>query len=504
MKSKKILLILCCFGLILLIVKNVEAEDYNFTLKEYLQEVVKKHPQQEGNIQEVKESTAAYREQKFRYSSPIMDMGYNYNKNQFSSGPMAVLGSDSKNSAYSIGVTKQFPYTGTMLNMKWNNNWQHYDSIGIMSPSERIHDNYNSFEFTYNQPILQGGPVYLQGKKQLDISKDSVRLSRLIYNSKTEGVIFSTLSLYWQIQLNKKQLELSRASVKDSLDMLERGKRRQKLGAVDMDEVYDFEASYIRTKMDYENSLKDYENLKKEFLYTIGIKNYQNTNVELDLKDEIDVAVIDMNYDNICSNAMRSRKDIEQAKLQLKLAKLALDIAKGNQLPKLDFFWTASLNAQEEGWSKTISKIGNDKVNQTLGFQFQMPLDLRAFSVITEKAKAGYKKAKSNLEAVRRDALRQMDESIRAIDYYQRAVEAYSKTVKLMEMKLEEYKKKYNSGKINSSLYVRAQDDLRMWQKTHLGTLFQYKLAEAQLDMGCGNFLKKWGIKELRPEDKVK
>ena len=97
-----------------------------------------------------------------------------------------------------------------------------------------------------------------------------------------------------------------------------------------------------------------------------------------------------------------------------------------------------------------------------------------------------------------------MDKVIREVEYLWETEKAYKKTIDIMEKKLKEYKKKYLNGQIDSGLYVRAQDDLRTWQKIHLATIFSYKLAEAQLDIAQGVFLKKYDIPELNVQAKVK
>ena len=288
-----------------------------YTLKEYLKQAVKNHPEQKLNSFDPKEAKASYHEAKYSYS-PELTAGYTRIANDADS-----LGSfPSKNDIYSIGISKAFAPTGTRLSASFINNYYQgfaFSSGGPTGFSAGNRKQWNStYEFSIMQPLLRNGPIGFPGDKQLDILKESVKLSRSIHNMKLEGIIFSSLTLYWQLQLNKKHLELTSASLKDSKEMLEKNKRRVKLGTVDIVEVYDFEAVYARTQAEFNNSGKEYEDLKKEFLYTLGIENNNKGEVVIQLKDEIKPERSDIDRKKVYKQAEENRKDIEQARVQEK------------------------------------------------------------------------------------------------------------------------------------------------------------------------------------------
>lgn len=470
-----------------------------YSLKEYLQQVTLNHPEQKLNTYDPKEAAASYHEVKYSYS-PLLDIGYNHINNNVASMNMGPYKSDS----FSIGLSKQFATTGTRLSTGFVNNHQVYD-MGMPYDTWK-----SSYEFSITQPILRNGPWGMPGKKQLNILKEQVKLFRSIHNQKLEGIIFRAFTLYWQLQLNRKQLELTKASLKDSKDILKKNKRRVNLGTVDIVEVYDFEASYVRTKADFNNSKKEYEDLKKEFLYTLGMNNnIQTNNMEILLKDELTSEPVRLNRNMIYNRVKNNSKELKVARLQKKITKYTLDIAKVTMLPSLDFSLTSSFHGDDNNQSDlplAIEDIGfkTEKLNLTMGLQFQIPLDFRALKVVTEKAQVNYNRSISEMDKIKHGIQKELDTLIRSVEYYWETEQAYKKTVLLMEKKLKQYKKKYFSGKVNSGSYVRANDDLRMWQKLHLATLFNYKLAKARLEMAQNIFLEKHNINELNVDGEVK
>lgn len=474
-------------------------EDLEYSCKEYLQHVFKNHPEQKLNTYDPKEAAASYHEVKYSYS-PLLDIGYNHIDNNVASMNMGIYESDS----FSIGLSKQFATTGTRLSTGFVNNHQVYN-MGMPYDTWK-----SSYEFSITQPILRNGPWGMPGIKQLNILKEQVKLFRSIHNQKLEGIIFSAFTLYWQLQLNRKQLKLTKASLQDSKNMLEKNKKRVNLGTVDVVEVYDFEASYVRTKADFNNSKNEYEDLKKEFLYTLGMKNNIHiSNIEILLKDELisEPVRIDKNiiYDRVKNNS----KELKVACLQKKITKYTLDIAKVTMLPSLDFSLTSSFQGDDNNQSDltlAIKDIGfeTEKLNLTMGIQFQIPLDFRALKVVTEKAEVNYNKSISEMNKIDHKVQKELDTLIRSVEYFWETEQAYKKTVLLMEKKLKQYKKKYFSGQVDSGSYVRANDDLRMWQKLHLATLFNYKLAKARLEIAQNIFLEKYNINELNVDGEVR
>lgn len=484
-----------------------------YTIKEYLQKAAINHPEQKLNSYNPLGAEASYHERKYSYS-PQINAGYSHVANNAESAGSYPL----KNDRYTIGVSKLFALTGTQLGLNFVNNHTVMDISfssglgggGIPGTGGSSfgfglgnYDSWNSaYEISIVQPLLRNGPIGIPGKKQIDLLKESVRLNRSIHNLRLEGIIFSSLSLYWKLRLNKKNLELTADSLRDSREMLEKNRRRVELGTVDIVEVYDFEAAYVRAQAEYNNSKKEYQDLKKEFLYTLGAEEIQTNEVDLKLKDELKVEQSVINREKIYQQARNNRRDLEQARLQKKMTELTLDIAKVTMLPRLDLSLTGIFQGYDDNQSDLLKAIKDTEFNKnkldfTVGLQFQMPIDLRALKVVKERAQVNYNRAGERLVQLDYSIKKELDKLIRTVEYYRETEKAYAKTVTLMGKKLKEYKKKYYNGKIDSNLYVRSQDDLRNWQKIHLATLFSYKLAEAQLQVAQGIFLKKYGISEL-------
>lgn len=519
-----------------------ETVTLEYSLNNFLKDVAADNPQRKVDQHDPLSARARYREVRDIFS-PTLNAGVTHAENYYTNLLTGVV--PSTNRIVSAGLQKIFAATGTVLKGSYNNVWfkqsqdvtvAHITSnadVIITNPGSQVppvpatgmalpttlipirtnieSESWSShFEFTAVQPLLRNGPILTPGKKQIDLMKEQVRLARTVDNNKLEGLIFQSIMMYWQYQVNRKFLALSFASVQDTEAMLEKNRKRLAVGTVDITDIYDLEAMLAKSRADLDFARNELLELKEKIIYTIGRTDLQSGNVVLNFIDDIEspgwLEALPPK-DEILNRAYTYRQDISRAGIQNKIAGLSLDIARITMLPKLDMFASAKIkgfdtNSFRESFESTAFDKKNLEFNA--GIQFEMPLDLRAFKTVVEKAKIEKSKSEAAIDLLRRDIEAEINSLIRRAEYYRGKERADRETVLLMEKKREEFEKKYNNGKIEIDRYLRAQDDVRLWQRIRLGTLLQAILTDAQLDLAQGVLLSKYGITANNPMGKIR
>ena len=359
----------------------------------------------------------------------------------------------------------------------------------------------DAFALTLQQNLLRQGFPGFQGAKELNLARDNVRLSRAIYNSVLEQYIFLAVSTYWNYQLTKKLYKIQASSLEDNRKLLGQNKRKARIGSIEKSTLYDTEVLVIQTEASLEEIKKVLFELKEKLLNFMGLEEGR-----LEMSDDLVFVEEAYNLKNIYENMSKNNKRLEQTKLQHRLAKNALKIAKLNRIPQLDL--QASLFFQ---FSTNDGTFNAEEIFRThknpdfyLGLNFQAPLDITKLKTITEKARLEYDKSVANLEKIKGDIFLEAKEKIRNIEYLAKITKKNQEALKVMSKRRAEYRKNFEQGRYDLQRYIDADTQFRIWQQRYLQGLLSYKLAGMEMNQLEGKLLSSFNIDELDINSKIK
>ena len=479
-------------------------KSFEITLKEYLQRVRDHYQAIKIANKDVGIALAAFHELRDTENSPYLFADYTYSKttNREDATFSPVRNNSTEGHDVSVSYNQRFLQTGTGINLSYRINSQDINTISLGNQFE-----YSNCQHTIalgiNQSLLRNGPIGWAGGKRLEMSRTSVKLARSTFNSQLQQYLFTALQQYFSHELTKKSIELSTRTVYDSERILRKNRQKARLGSTDITSVYDSEILLIQNKQELRRQENTLSEIRENLLNLMG-ELVIDKGVSFKFLTKLESQITPIDKEAVYSNAFRRRKDIEQLKLQKKIKKLGLDIAKISQLPLLDLNLQLSYSRSTTNQNNVYNNLFIGEPDINLGLRFEMPLDPTAFKTITERAKVEYQQASENLENLNKNITLELNNFFRQINYLGKRVKENRLAFDIQIKNVKTYKKNFDNGKIDLQSYITSINQLRNRQTLYLQSIFDYESTKAQLEIAQGKFLADYDIKELKVNRKVK
>ena len=316
------------------------------TLKEYLHQVRENYQAIKIAKKEVDIALARFHEFRDENNSPFFIANYGFskttNREEVTVSPFRI---DSSISHLVEGsYNHRFLETGTGVNLGFS-----YSSSEIVAQSLGTMFDYMNYEnklaLGLTQSLLRNGPLGLSGKKLLEVNKTSVKLARSVFNSQLEQYLLFALQQYFSYELTKQSIDLSIQTLYDSEKILRQNQQKVKLGTADITSVYDSQILVIQNREEILKSKNTLLDIAENLLNLMGATSANREEVTFNFLTKLETKVGPIDVERVYSNAQQKRKDLEQAKLNKKLKKLNLGIAKLAQMPLLDLSLEMSYQA---------------------------------------------------------------------------------------------------------------------------------------------------------------
>jgi len=422
------------------------------------------------------------------------------------------------NLSYSVGLSKVFSETGTVIAASWTNGWFFQSAPAPVSFSlagrlvefsaiPQVNQYSTALSFTLSQSLLRGAPWASAGLDSLEALRQLVRLQRSIYNSRVGGLVMAGLQTYYSLDLQRKLLKLADESIADATDLLEKNRRRVELGTVDISDVYRSEVNLTFAQNSRDEIHKNILAGQNQILYLVGRTNLDPHEVTL-VVDTLAFRDEPLTEEQMLETAYRSRKDLEQARIQTEMARLDYHAAKASLLPKLDAFATVSVSGYNTNgvYADAVANlgVGSTNIGWFVGLKFETPIDPRAFMTVVEKRKLAYEKAKESEEQVRRQVGVNIHNHMANLRYLKNVLDRTREALDISDKKVAELKRQFNNARINSFFYIQGYEELRSVQKVYHSSLMGWELEKASLKLDMGLLLKSLQMEEADPKARVR
>jgi outer membrane protein TolC len=414
------------------------------------------------------------------------------------------------NLGYSVGVSKVFSETGTVLAASWTNGWFFQSAPAPVSFSlggppmsfsliPAVNQYSTALSFTVSQSLLRGAPWASAGRDALEAMRQLVRLQRSVYNSRVGGLVMAGLQTYYNLDLQNKFLTIANESIADATDLLEKNRRRVELGTVDISDVYRSEVNLTFAQNSRDEIQKNIFNGQTQILYLTGRTNLDPHDVSLKV-DSLVFREESLTEEQMLETAFRNRKDLEQARIQTEMARLDYHSARVSQLPKLDAFATLNIAGYDTNgnYASAVSNlgVGSTNIGWFVGLRFEAPLDPRAYGTVVEKRKIAYEKARETEDQLRRQVRVSIHNHMANLRYLKDVLDRTREALDISDKKVAELRRQFNNARINSFFYIQGYEELRNVQKIYHSSLMAWELEKASLKMDMGQLLKYYKLPE--------
>ncbi|MDO9578833.1 MAG: TolC family protein [Candidatus Cloacimonadales bacterium] len=330
-----------------------------------------------------------------------------------------------------------------------------YDEEKILQNSNDAYDGLYNYQLVINQPIFNGGKVWLGAglaKDADNISNESFKSARLNTISNLEKKYFSVLKNQALLDIANKNLQTSKTNTDIAKVKFESGSL-SKAGYLQMQsEQANKEVSLIQVETLYQTSLLDLENFlsleKIDELQEISADDYQ---AELQKLKETDMEEINGLVDEIMQIGKKENPTLRISELSVKTNNKSLLMAGGNFLPTLNLQYSKS-------WLKyDFEDTFNDNVGQ-LGINVSVPIfPLVDNGLEVAVARNKLKQAKYSLESTENNIALSIKSSV--LNMVSAAKTVYSSKLAL-EYSAETYeqmKEYFANGKITANELLSAE-----------------------------------------------
>ena len=358
---------------------------------------------------------------------------------------------------------------------------QQNEPAGGSANPNAVYKNNLTHEFSFNQPITNGGVEIVAiriaklTKKAIDFQIESTKLEA-IYN--TRKAYFDAIAAIERKKVTKHDLSWN-------LNNLKKARTKHSTGNIPRTDVLQWEAEVAKKESDVIEAEATVKFLLLNLFNTMGMTDVNIDTIQLQPFEVFEQwykrgpiptkCLVDSNY------------QFKMVQTYTKIAQENKNIALTSFLPKLNGFFTVSY---KQGWEKhPTDMFDKDKFRPTwvLGLALNIPL-FSGFANPTnfQKSKYEYRKTLIDEQKVRSQFQVNLE---RIILYYKASYEGIKAAFKqheLMKTQLEIMQKRYDGGLINQSQLLEVSLGVYQTRIGYIHKLFEYLLYEAEYLQNTG------------------
>jgi len=322
--------------------------------------------------------------------SPRLTGTYSYNNSTTTSNFSldGVTSVTTRNQSGNTSLQKAMPWYGGSMSLTFNNG---------RSSSNQVTNRFNpsfstSLNLNYTQPILEGFKI--------DSTRNQIRtlqVQRQVVDLQLETTIENTKNAvrqaYWNLKQAIEQIEIQRRALELAQRQFEDNKIRVEIGTMAPIETTTSETQVVNAEQAVLNAEISWQTaelaLKRLLASGPDDELYRNTINPVDLPTyeppDVDPGVSAM-------TSLDQRLDLVQARRNIDITRLNLEVSKNTTMPSLDATGSYRLSGTAGGYADTWVSIRSiDNPTWSLSFNFNYPLGMR-------QAKANYARAQLQLD----------------------------------------------------------------------------------------------------------
>jgi len=341
----------------------------------------------------------------------------------------------------------------------------YFDETVAMQNSPIDYNASYNYNLIVNQPIFNGGKVWLGAA----MAKDTNKISNESYISTRLKTISSLETKYFAVLKNQALLEIARKNLQTSKTNTEIAKVKFEAGSLSkagylqlQAEQANKEISLIQMEMLYQTSLLDLTNFlgidKIDKLEEISQTDFQ---AELENLKEIDMTKIEFLVDEIMNIGLNQNPTMQISRLSMQTSDKLLWMAGGNFLPSINLQYSKS-------WMKyDFENEYDDNVGQ-LGLNVSIPIfPLVDNGLEVAKARHNLKQAKYNLDSAENGIELAIKSSVLNMVSTAKTIHASQLSLDYSYETYEQMKERFANGQITANellsteiMYTSAQNQV--------------------------------------------
>lgn len=311
----------------------------------------------------------------------------------------------------------------------------------------------------------------------------------------TEALIADVETAYWKYVLAVKEIEIFERSLAVAKQQTDEIEQRIEVGILPQIEAAAARAEVARREqaLIFAQSVREERRLRLLRLLGQDLSAPPAAEIHATSEPAVEPRFVSDLADRL-ELALRSRPDLEEARLRLEQERLETVVTRNGVLPRLELFMTLGRTGYADTLGESLREMGGSTYDFSAGIRFSHLLGNRSAQARDLGARASRRQA---VEAVANlSELVRLDVRLAANDVERtgREIEASAATRRFQEQTLSAEQERFAVGASTSLLVAQAQRDLLVSQIAEVESIVNHRIALTNLYLAEGSLLERRGV----------
>jgi outer membrane protein TolC len=409
-----------------------------------------------------------------------------------------------------FAISKGF-LTGTTIGIGLNNT-----SSTSNNPRNDFNPSTNSaLALSFSQHLLQGFGTAVNSR-QIHIAKNNREVADLTLKLQVEITVAAVMELYWDLVSFHQAVQVAKDALSASQQLLENNRKQVEVGTLATIEVVRAEAEIAtreQTLLAAQTRLEQQETILKTALSRTGVASPAIASAHIIPTDRVRIPDAEpiIPIQDLTAQAMASRPELAQSRVQLLNQELTVRGSKNGLLPTLDFVASTSNGALSGepnplpalpgsphsnnpffigGYSTVLSQLfARNFPNYAVGLSLSIPLRNRAAQAQAATDQLTYRQQQLVLQRLENQVRVDVQNAQIGVSNARAQLIAAQKAQVLQQRTLEAEQQKLQLGASTTYNVILAERDLVTAQSNTVAAEATYAKARVELDRATGQIL---------------
>lgn len=436
--------------------------------------------------------------------------------NQVSAGSAATTITNSYNRSFQLSQTLKTGATGTFgfTSSKSTTNNNNVNFVPNLS---------GNLNLNITQPLLRGFGVALN-TLNITVAKNNRRGADYNFRTQINTQINTVVTAYWNLVSATRNVDVARQSLELSQRLLEQNKKQIEIGTmapIDIKQTEVQVANGEQAVIAAEGTIATQENTLKNLISRNGLGSASIASVRIIPTSRVEVPRVEpvQPIQDLTDMALKSRPELEQARINLENTQTNMKTTKNALLPQLNLTGgvsnpaaggvvntvpniVAGINAPRNvnpartgGFGNTLNQLFlQQTVNYNLGFTFTINLRNRSQQAAYATASLNQRTQELQLQ----QQINQIRTDVRnaqvAITNARARLEAAERALAAQEAVVDGTQRKFQLGTATLFEVIQQQNTLANSRQNVVTAQVAYATAKLQMDVATGTLMDKYGI----------
>lgn len=420
---------------------------------------------------------------------------------QLDTGDTEISEVTGKRSTFELGLRNRF-LTGMTSELRFDQTRSLDDrAFQLLNPAYR-----SNLGLTLTQPLLRGGGVDVT-LHDIRIAKTNVLITNEQFRQSVEDIVFQVIEAYWNLSFAEQDIRVKEESLTLAENEVRITENKVRLGLwaqLELDqaltEQYSRRADLVLAIKLFEDNLDSLRRL----LYPL--ENNSDWDLLVRTTDQLKAAELDddeswldnqtiPDWGDNYAEALESRPEILQARLELRNRELEIMRGKNETLPTLDLSGSYTWAQLSDNFEDNVKDIWfPDPRTWTASLSFEYPLGDRTARAQLAKARIERRRSTLLLKEQENQVAGEVREASRAIESAIEQIRFSHRAFISAQKQLSAAASRRESGFLTNFEVLQFQRDLAEADQARNDAWRQYRLAQARSERAKGSLLRRVGI----------